>query len=69
MNMDIKIKCKNCGVSFVFTEGEQKFFKKLVDEGKIPEYILPKRCKACRDSMKSSFAQNNLNAPQKRYGE
>lgn len=40
------IKCRDCPESFVFTEGEQKFFasKELSD---------PTRCKACRAARKA----------------
>ena len=42
---DIKIKCKDCGEMFTFTEGEQKFYK---EKG----LIKPKRCKNCRQIKK-----------------
>ena len=43
MNMeDKKIICKDCGKEFVFTVGEQEFFK---DKGYDHE---PKRCISCR---------------------
>lgn len=39
--MDKKIKCKDCGTEFVFTEGEQNFYK---EKG----FNDPVRCKSCR---------------------
>lgn len=43
MNMeDKKIICKDCGQEFIFTVGEQEFFK---DKGYEHE---PKRCVSCR---------------------
>ncbi len=51
--MDKSIKCKDCGNDFVFSEGEQKYFEKLVEEGKITEYSEPKRCPNCRQTRKN----------------
>ena len=51
--MDQNIKCVDCGNNFVFTEAEQKFFEKLVQDGKIPSFVAPKRCKSCRQAKKS----------------
>lgn len=50
--MDQTIKCIDCGKDFVFTEEEQKFFQKLVDSGKIQNFIAPKRCRSCRQAKK-----------------
>lgn len=46
--MDKTIKCTNCKVEFIFTDGEQKYLQNLVNEGKIQEFNLPKRCVKCR---------------------
>ncbi|MDO8640808.1 MAG: zinc-ribbon domain containing protein [Nitrosarchaeum sp.] len=51
--MDQTIKCRDCNNDFVFTESEQAFFQKLVQDGKIPQYIPPKRCKNCRQAKKN----------------
>jgi len=51
--MDQNIKCVDCGNVFVFTEAEQKFFEKLVQDGKIPSFVAPKRCKNCRQAKKN----------------
>lgn len=52
--MDQTIQCKDCGRDFVFTMGEQRFFKKLVEEGKMEEYTPPKRCVSCRKARKKN---------------
>jgi hypothetical protein len=41
---DVTIKCKDCGADFIFTEGEQAFYK---EKGLASA---PVRCKSCRDS-------------------
>ncbi|MCT4592855.1 MAG: zinc-ribbon domain-containing protein [Anaeromicrobium sp.] len=46
---DKKIVCKDCGEEFVFTAGEQEFYKEKGFDNE------PKRCKPCRDARK----QNN----------
>jgi hypothetical protein len=40
--VDQTLTCKECGETFVFTEGEQEFFAKR-------NFTPPKRCKACRE--------------------
>jgi DNA-directed RNA polymerase subunit RPC12/RpoP len=47
---DIKIKCKDCGTEFLFTESEQAFYKEKGFENQ------PVRCPECRRLKK---AQNN----------
>jgi DNA replicative helicase MCM subunit Mcm2 (Cdc46/Mcm family) len=42
---DQELVCKDCGATFLFTEGEQKFF---ASNGFTP----PKRCKPCRQEKK-----------------
>ena len=44
---DKEIKCKDCGTTFVFTEGEQDFYKKRGFDNE------PTRCKTCRDAKKA----------------
>lgn len=44
---DKKIKCIDCGEEFVFTVGEQEFYKQNGFENE------PKRCKSCRDAKKN----------------
>ena len=39
---DIKIVCRDCGVEFIFTKGEQNFYKERGLHN-------PVRCKDCRD--------------------
>lgn len=48
---DIKLKCKDCGAEFVFTEGEQAFYKEKGFENQ------PTRCADCRRANKA--AKNN----------
>ena len=42
--VDETLVCKECGNEFVFTAGEQKFYKEKGFMNK------PKSCKACRDA-------------------
>lgn len=49
---DKKIICKTCGKEFIFTAGEQEFYKARGIENE------PKNCKACRDAKKAKFAGN-----------
>jgi len=51
---DKTIVCRDCGTEFIFTSGEQTFFKEKGIENE------PKRCKACRDKKKAE--RNNYNA-------
>ncbi|MFO8144135.1 MAG: zinc-ribbon domain-containing protein [Candidatus Syntrophosphaera sp.] len=41
--------CKDCGNEFVFTEGEQEFYK---EKGLVNE---PQRCPDCRKAKKASY--------------
>lgn len=43
--MDKKIICKDCGKEFIFTEGEQNFYKEK-------RFNDPVRCKECRQAKK-----------------
>jgi DNA-directed RNA polymerase subunit RPC12/RpoP len=49
IKMDKKLICKDCGQEFLFTEGEQSFYKEKGFENE------PVRCPDCRKSRK----QNN----------
>ena len=49
---DKTLKCKDCGADFVFTEGEQAFYKEKGFENE------PQRCPDCRKAKKQ---QNNNN--------
>lgn len=44
---DITLTCRDCGCEFVFTAGEQKFYKERGFQNQ------PKTCKACRDAKKN----------------
>jgi len=44
MSKDVTIKCRDCGAEFIFTEGEQAFYK---EKGLASA---PVRCKACREA-------------------
>lgn len=47
-NMEDKtLICVDCGAEFVFTAGEQEFYKEKGFDNE------PKRCKACRDKKKA----------------
>lgn len=43
---DLTIKCLDCGTDFIFTEGEQRYYK---ERGLYP----PKRCYYCRQKRKN----------------
>lgn len=51
---DKTIVCKDCGKDFLFTEGEQEFYK---EKGLTNE---PSRCKDCRQEKKQQ--RNNYNS-------
>lgn len=46
--MDKKIKCKECGEEFIFTERDQRFYE---EKGFPP----PKRCSYCRRNKKDRY--------------
>lgn len=48
MYQDEQLICKDCGAEFIFTAGEQEFYGEKGFQNK------PQRCKACRDSRKTS---------------
>ncbi len=45
--VDETLTCRDCGAEFVFTAGEQEFYKQKGFENK------PVRCKTCRDKRKN----------------
>ena len=45
---DLSIKCNECGNRFVFTVGEQEFYK-------LKGFVYPRRCKKCRNKEKSIY--------------
>lgn len=49
---DKTLVCKDCGKEFVFTAGEQEFYKKQGFENE------PVRCKECRDAKKNRNRRN-----------
>lgn len=55
---------RNCpnGGQFIFQAGEQFFLHRLLEEGKLKEVILPRRCADCRKKFKArrenKLAQN-----------
>jgi DNA-directed RNA polymerase subunit RPC12/RpoP len=50
---DKTLVCKDCGKEFVFTEGEQAFYKEKGFENE------PQRCPDCRKNRKQSRRDNN----------
>ena len=52
---DKKLTCKECGNEFVFTAGEQEFYK---EKG----FQEPQRCKTCRDASKGRRSYNDRKA-------
>ena len=51
---DKKITCKDCGKEFIFTVGEQEFYK---EKGFLP----PKRCRFCRKARKERKLEKEEN--------
>jgi hypothetical protein len=50
---DKTLACKDCEKDFVFTEGEQEFYKEKGFENE------PQRCPACRQAKKQQKNNNN----------
>lgn len=46
---DIKLNCRDCGSEFLFTVGEQEFYKEKGFENQ------PTRCTDCRKARKARF--------------
>ncbi len=57
---DKTLKCQDCGADFIFTVGEQEFYKEkqLASE--------PKRCKACRDAKRGRNNNRSFDRKSKR---
>lgn len=53
---DKTLRCRECGVSFVFTAGEQEFYQ---SKGLLNE---PGRCPACRAARRASGASSSAGA-------
>lgn len=54
MDKDMRIKCQDCGETFIFTENEQRFYE---ERGFLP----PKRCKECRQARKAKVQRKEEN--------
>lgn len=52
---DRTLKCKDCGQDFIFTEGEQAFYKEKGFENE------PQRCPTCRKAKKQSRFETRSN--------
>lgn len=50
--MDKNLVCKDCGKDFIFTEGEQNFYKEKGFENE------PQRCPDCRRARKAQRRDN-----------
>lgn len=51
---DKTLKCKDCGADFIFTEGEQAFYKEKGFENE------PQRCPECRRARKMQRNNNRI---------
>ncbi|MHB1483785.1 MAG: zinc-ribbon domain-containing protein [Saccharofermentanales bacterium] len=59
---DKTINCKDCGAEFIFTEGEQAFYKEKGFDNE------PVRCTSCRRARKNANRpQNNYNSSYNSY--
>jgi len=54
--MDKTLQCKECGKYFIYSDKEQAFFQRLLEEGKIKTLATPKRCLDCRKLKKERKA-------------
>lgn len=52
---DKTLNCKDCGQEFIFTEGEQEFYKEKGFENE------PQRCPACRKAKKQARFESRNN--------
>lgn len=50
--LDKTLTCKDCGMNFIFTAGEQEFYKEKGFDNE------PKRCPECRRARKQERRQN-----------
>lgn len=57
---DIEVTCCDCGETFTWTAGEQKFLNELYKKGRLPEVTKPKRCKECRLKKKQKYADKEI---------
>ena len=53
---DKTLSCKDCNSDFIFTEGEQEFYKEKGFENE------PQRCPDCRKAKKQQQRNNNYNS-------
>ncbi len=63
--LDIALTCRDCGVSFIFSEREQEFYKQQGFENQ------PTRCRECRERKKQRFQErqpNRVSVPNQHYG-
>ena len=58
MYEDKTLVCQDCGQEFIFTVGEQEFYKEKGFDNE------PKRCKACRDKRKAQRKQREESTAQ-----
>lgn len=58
---DKTLTCKDCGSEFVFTEGEQAFYKEKGFENE------PQRCPNCRAAKKAQQRNNSNRNNSRRY--
>ena len=56
---DVALTCfvPNCGMPFIWTQGEQAFMAQLLTAGKIDSITKPKRCVQCRVEKRADFAR------------
>lgn len=53
---DKTLRCRDCGSEFIFSEGEQAFYKEKGFENE------PQRCADCRRAKKQQRNNNNYNS-------
>ncbi len=65
---DKELNCVDCGNSFLWGKGEQKFMQKCLEEKTVApngsivkEIIAPKRCTECRAIRKKNYENHNNN--------
>jgi DNA-directed RNA polymerase subunit RPC12/RpoP len=56
----MKIKCKDCGNEFIFTEEEEKWYENM-------HFVPPVRCKACRQRRKNLRGGDNYGNKKENY--
>lgn len=50
---DQMLTCKQCGAQFPFTERDQEFYSKMVDDRTGKTWEPPKSCRPCRQKRKA----------------